>query len=78
MSDYISSPCQLDESVPKRSVELTTDLDDNLIQADEGLSHQKGEALVQKWALESNVDLSSASEMEIFTNQTNKLAGGDF
>jgi len=32
-------------------------------QADEGLSHQAGEALVQKWAQESNVDLGSALEI---------------
>lgn len=77
MSDYISSPCQLDEFVPK-SVELTTSVDDHLIsQADEGLSHQKGEALVQKWALESNVDLNSASDGGNLY-EPNKLVGGDF
>ena len=48
-------------------------------QADEGLSHQAGEALVQKWAQESNVDLRSALEIEIFRNQSNlQIVGGDF
>ena len=52
-------------------------------QADEGLSHQAGEALVQKWAQESNVDFGSALEMDdIFMNQSNLIEvvgpGGDF
>jgi len=34
-----------------------------LQKADEGLSHQAGEALVQKWAQESNVDLGSDVKM---------------